>query len=268
MDEVGCQLTVKDVADLLQARYAIITGGRTPDGYPIITFPDTGTFYSLSDEDYHRLILYLTSVPALQDADLGFVLIVDRRNDKWSAVKTVLLKISGYFPGLIQVVFVLRPLGFFQKAISEVSNKFFREEFKFKLVICSSVEEIHEYIDGSQLTVDLGGSIPYNHEEWIQQRVAVEKFTSNLQQISSSLREMTRRLQETEFPNDVQSTLSLLEDQGGEYQNLKDDIRSAAMHGETLLSCIRRPFVDTVASEKCPDSLINVTAVQRFSCDQ
>ncbi|KFM65214.1 hypothetical protein X975_10291, partial [Stegodyphus mimosarum] len=46
---------------------------------------------------------------------------------------------------------------------------------------------------------------------------------------------MTRRLQETEFPNDVQSTLSLLEDQGGEYQNLKEDIRNAAMHGETLL---------------------------------
>lgn len=33
----------------------------------------------------------------LQDADLGFVIIIDRRNDKWSSVKTVLLKISVLF---------------------------------------------------------------------------------------------------------------------------------------------------------------------------
>lgn len=30
----------------------------------------------------------------LQEADLGFHLIIDRRNDKWNSVKTVLLKIS------------------------------------------------------------------------------------------------------------------------------------------------------------------------------
>ncbi|XP_071036911.1 guanine nucleotide exchange factor DBS isoform X2 [Parasteatoda tepidariorum] len=264
MEDAGCQLNVKDVAHLLRARHTIITGGRTTEGYPIIIFPDTGAFWSLSDEDYHKLILYLTNVPTLQDADLGFVLIIDRRNDKWSSVKTVLLKISGYFPGLIQVVFVLRPLGFLQKAISEVSNKFFREEFKFRLVICSNIDHLHQYIEVSQLTVDLGGTISYNHEEWIQQRVAVENFTTNLQDISASLRELTQRLQETEFPNDVQSTLSLLEDQGGEYQSLKEDIRCAAMHGETLLNCIRKPNLQNVIAVKCSDRFINAAAVQRL----
>jgi hypothetical protein len=33
------------------------------------------------------------------------------------------------------------------------------------------VEELHEYIDASQLTSDLSGTLPYNHDEWIQQRV-------------------------------------------------------------------------------------------------
>ncbi|GBM14051.1 hypothetical protein AVEN_49567-1, partial [Araneus ventricosus] len=92
---------------------------------------------------------------------------------------------------------------------------------------------------------------------------AVENFTSNLQEISSSLREMTRRLQETEFPNDVQSTLSLLENQGGEYQNLKEDLRNAAKHGETLLSCIRRPTTHSLHHVKCSDRFINAAAVQR-----
>lgn len=42
---------------------------------------------------------------------------------------------QGFFPGLIHVAYVLRPAGFFQKAISEVSNKLFKDEFKFKVII-------------------------------------------------------------------------------------------------------------------------------------
>lgn len=31
---------------------------------------------------------------SMQEADLGFALVIDRRNDKWSSVKITLLKIS------------------------------------------------------------------------------------------------------------------------------------------------------------------------------
>lgn len=65
----------------------------------------------------------LLSFCSLQEADLGFHLIVDRRKDRWTSVKSVLLKISVYFPGVVHVVYVVRPAGFFQKAISEVRVK-------------------------------------------------------------------------------------------------------------------------------------------------
>lgn len=107
----------------------------------------------------------------LQEADLGFHLIIDRRKDRWNSVKTVLLKISVFFPGLIHVVYVLRPASFLQKALSEVSNKLFKEQFKFRMIVLSSEEELQEHIDVSQLTADLGGNLPYCHHEWIQQRV-------------------------------------------------------------------------------------------------
>ena len=57
-------LCVGDVADLLHPQYAIITGGRSREGCPLITFPDHNNFQTLSDIDYQRLILYLTSVPS------------------------------------------------------------------------------------------------------------------------------------------------------------------------------------------------------------
>lgn len=57
-------LGVNDVADLLQQQYAIISGGKSKEGCPIITFPDNNNFQMLSDVEYQRLMLYLTSVPS------------------------------------------------------------------------------------------------------------------------------------------------------------------------------------------------------------
>lgn len=76
-----------------------------------------------------------------------------------------------FFPGIIHTVFVLRPASFLQKALSEVSNKLFKEEFRFRVVVCSNVEELYEHFDRTQLTPDLGGELQYSHSEWIQQRL-------------------------------------------------------------------------------------------------
>ncbi|XP_055702828.1 guanine nucleotide exchange factor DBS isoform X3 [Phlebotomus papatasi] len=232
-------LSVADVADLLHPQYAIITGGRSKDGCPLITFPDHNNFQSLADHDYQKLILYLTSVPSLQEADLGFHLIVDRRKDRWTSVKSVLLKISVYFPGVVHVVYVVRPAGFFQKAISEVSSKFFKDEFRFRLIVCSSLEELHDHISKTQLTSDLGGELTYSHHEWIQQRICLEKFSSLTHQVSCNLDSFIRSIHDTEFPNSVEATQKLLDEQGAEYEKLKDDILAAAKHGEGLLEDLK-----------------------------
>lgn len=56
-------LNIGDVADLLHPQYAIISGGRSREGCPIITFPDHNNFHMLSEHDYEKLISYLTAVP-------------------------------------------------------------------------------------------------------------------------------------------------------------------------------------------------------------
>ncbi|KAL5288825.1 MCF2L family protein [Megaselia abdita] len=232
-------LNIADVADLLHPQHAIITGGKSSDGCPLIIFPDNNNFQALDEMDYRKLIVYLYSVPSMQDADLGFHLIIDRRKDKWAAVKAVLLKISVFFPGIVHVVYVLRPSGFFQKAISEVSSKFFKEDFRFRLVVCSSVEELHEHIDKSQLALDMGGSLTYSHHEWIQQRISLEKFSTLTHQVSTELDIFIQVIHDTEFPNSVESTEKLIIEQGIEYDRLKEEILAAAKHGELLLENMR-----------------------------
>ncbi|XP_046672964.1 guanine nucleotide exchange factor DBS-like isoform X2 [Homalodisca vitripennis] len=260
------EVSVSDVADLLHQQYAIITGGKSQEGFPLISLPDQGNFANLSDADYQKLVLYLTSVPSMQEADMGFVLVVDRRNDKWSSVKTTLLKISSFFPGVLNVAYVVRPSGFFQKAISEVSNKLFKEEFKFKVVVCSCVEDLHQYVDKTELTTDLDGTMPYSHSHWIQQRIALEQFSCQTRAVSLSLDDFTRRLRESAVELGGGGTLevaqALLVAQGGEYTRLKEEILLAAKRGESLLGDIRQRLSQTPTKE--PSSLANITAVERL----
>ncbi|CAG9759980.1 unnamed protein product [Ceutorhynchus assimilis] len=256
-------LGLKDVVDLLQHHYAIISGGKSNDGCPIITFPDNNNFQMLSDVEYQRLMLYLTSVPTLQEADMGFHLVIDRRKDRWNSVKAVLLRISVFFPGLIHVVYVLRPASFLQKALSEVSNKLFKDEFKFRMIVLSTAEELHEYVNPHQLTYDLKGTLAYNHQDWINQRIELENFNSLTQQVSNALDDFTKSVDETELPNDVDSTQDLLIKQNESYSDLKKEILSAAKIGESLLSSIKaKNSPDT--DSPVPDMIGNVFAVERL----
>ncbi|XP_031336912.1 guanine nucleotide exchange factor DBS-like isoform X1 [Photinus pyralis] len=258
-------LNMGDIVDILRAEYAIITGGKSKEGCSLITFPDHSNFHMLTDIEYQQLMLYLTSVPSLQEADLGFHLIVDRRKDRWNSVKTVLLKISVYFPGLIHVVYVIRPTSFLQKALSEVSNKLFKEEFKFRVIILSTLDELHEHVDINQLTSDLGGLLLYSHEEWIQQRIALEQFSLITQRVSHALDEFTKKINETEFPNNVDSTQQLLNQQTSIYSELKEEILTAAKHGEQLLTSIRENSgKKSDTNFHYPDTIANVFAVERL----
>ncbi|KFM76529.1 Guanine nucleotide exchange factor DBS, partial [Stegodyphus mimosarum] len=66
------------------------------------------------------------------------------------------------------------------------------------------------------------------------------------------------------LPNDVPTTAALIEEHTKDYQLLKDDIQNAIRHGETLLSCIRRPSSEDASLDLCPDKLVNVAAVERL----
>lgn len=168
-----------------------------------------------------------------------------------------------YFPGLIHVVYIIKPTSFFHKTLSDVTNKLFKEEFKFQMIFLSSVEELHEYIDIRQLTVDLGGTLPYFNDEWIKQRVGVDKFSLLTHEISNKLDSFTKNINETELPNSVPSTQELLNKQLLVYSELKQEILSATKNGEALLYEIKDKSQETVAPFHNVD-MGNVFAVERL----
>uniref|UniRef100_A0A4W3HM04 MCF.2 cell line derived transforming sequence-like 2 n=1 Tax=Callorhinchus milii TaxID=7868 RepID=A0A4W3HM04_CALMI len=87
-------LLAVDIIEQLQKQFAILSGGRSKDGAPIITFPEYSTFPDLPDQDFLNVLTYLTSIPSLHSASIGFIIIIDRRRDKWSSVKASLTRIA------------------------------------------------------------------------------------------------------------------------------------------------------------------------------
>ncbi|MEQ2181882.1 hypothetical protein GOODEAATRI_016201, partial [Goodea atripinnis] len=83
-----------DISLDLRKQFAFLSGGRGDNGSPIIVFPEFPAFGEITDREFHNVLTYLTSVPSLSSTDVGFILVIDRRQDRWAAVKGTLLRIA------------------------------------------------------------------------------------------------------------------------------------------------------------------------------
>uniref|UniRef100_A0A8C9T259 MCF.2 cell line derived transforming sequence like n=1 Tax=Scleropages formosus TaxID=113540 RepID=A0A8C9T259_SCLFO len=203
---------------------------------------------------------------SLTAAGVGFILVIDRRMDKWASVKATLLRIASSFPGNLQLVLVLRPTTLFQRTLSDFLFKFNKDEFKMKVpvIMLSSVTELHSYIDRTQLTEELGGTQEYCHEKWISHRTAIEGFALMVKKTAQTLQSFGTELAETELPNDVQATTNLLGAHIEKKEKMKEDLRIALNQGNRLLESIREPLATDPDYTMNQDELENLGTVQRL----
>ncbi|KAM6146764.1 guanine nucleotide exchange factor DBS isoform 2-T2 [Phoenicopterus ruber ruber] len=259
-------LYAADIQDQLKKQFAYLSGGRGGDGCPVITFPDYPAFSEIPEKEFQNVLTYLTSIPSLRDAGIGFILVIDRRQDKWTSVKASILRIAASFPGNLQLVLVLRPTGFFHRALSDIAFKFNKDEFKMKvpIIMLGSVSELQGYIDKTQLTEDLGGTLDYCHNRWLSRRTAIEGFAQKVKQTAQILQSFGTELAETELPNDLQSTSSLLATHTEKKDKMKEDIRLAVEQGDDILGSITKPVTENPEYKLNQDQLDNQTTVERL----
>ncbi|CAJ1079683.1 guanine nucleotide exchange factor DBS isoform X4 [Xyrichtys novacula] len=259
-------LRAADITPDLKKQFAFLSGGRGDNGSPIIVFPEFPTFGEITDREFHNVLTYLTSVPSLSSTGVGFILVIDRRQDRWAAVKGTLLRIAGSFPGNLQLVLVLRPTTLLQRALSDILFKFNKDEFKMKVpvIMLSSVTELHTYIDPTQLTHELGGTQEYCHEKWISHRTAIEGFALMVKKTAQTLQSFGTELAETELPNEIQATTALLSAHKSKKDKMKEDLRVALDQGSRLLESINEPVVRDPDHNMNQDELENLATVQRL----
>ncbi|EPQ03502.1 Putative guanine nucleotide exchange factor MCF2L2 [Myotis brandtii] len=128
----------------------------------------------------------------------------------------------------------------------------------------NSVSDLQGYIDKSQLTEDLGGTLEYRHSQWISHRTAIENFALTLKTTAQMLQTFGARLAETELPRGVPSTAELLMSHTKQRDKLQDELKLLGNQGATLLSCIQQPATKSPTRKLSPNQLENVATMERL----
>uniref|UniRef100_A0A8C5SD89 MCF.2 cell line derived transforming sequence like n=1 Tax=Laticauda laticaudata TaxID=8630 RepID=A0A8C5SD89_LATLA len=259
-------LCAEDIEDELRKKFAYLSGGRGRDGCPVITFPEFSTFSEIPEKEFQSVLTYLTNIPSSQDAGIGFILVIDRRQDKWTSVRASIMRIATSFPGNLQLVLVLRPTGFFHRTLFDIAFRFHGDDYKIKLpiIMLSSLTELNNYIDTAQLTEDLGGSLDYCHNRWLTQRTAIESFARMVKQIAQTLQSFGNELAEEELPNDAQATSYLLATHTERRDKMKEGLKIALRQGDDILHGIQKPVLENPECKLNPDQTENQITVERL----
>ncbi|XP_048850160.1 triple functional domain protein isoform X5 [Brienomyrus brachyistius] len=224
-----------EVLPILKEKVAFLSGGRDRRGGPVLTFPSRSNHDRIRPEDLRRLVAYLAGIPSEDVCKHGFTVIVDMRGSKWDSIKPLLKVLHESFPSCIHVALIIKPDNFWQKQRTNFGSSKF--EFETTMV---SLEGLSKVVDPSQLTPDFEGSLDYNHEEWIEIRVAFEEFTSNASRMLGRLEELQETLSKKDFPQELEGARRMIEEHSSlKKKVIKAPIEELDAEGQRLLQCIQ-----------------------------
>nr|XP_005911938.2 PREDICTED: LOW QUALITY PROTEIN: triple functional domain protein [Bos mutus] len=229
------EMKAMDVLPILKEKVAYLSGGRDKRGGPILTFPARSNHDRIRQEDLRRLISYLACIPSEEVCKRGFTVIVDMRGSKWDSIKPLLKILQESFPCCIHVALIIKPDNFWQKQRTNFGSSKF--EFETNMV---SLEGLTKVVDPSQLTPEFDGCLEYNHEEWIEIRLAFEDYISNATHMLSRLEELQDILAKKELPQDLEGARNMIEEHSQlKKKVIKAPIEDLDLEGQKLLQRIQ-----------------------------
>uniref|UniRef100_A0A8C5R6Q9 CRAL-TRIO domain-containing protein n=1 Tax=Leptobrachium leishanense TaxID=445787 RepID=A0A8C5R6Q9_9ANUR len=119
---------------------------------------------------------YLLSIPSDKCKARGFTVIVDGRKSQWNIVKTVVLMLQNVVPAEVSLVCVVKPDEFWDKKVTHFCFWKEKDRLGFEVILVSG-NKLTRYIEPSQLTEEFGGTLTYDHMDWLNKRLVFEKFT-------------------------------------------------------------------------------------------
>ncbi|XP_050302710.1 titin-like isoform X2 [Anthonomus grandis grandis] len=147
-----------------------VEGGVDKLGRPLflVTVPQGSTILCIKSS-----IKYLFSIFSDETKAKGFTVILDARKGSWKLSRLLIKQtINSFEEGELKLLLVLRPDGFWDQ--QRIENCTVSQEDQ--KVIFVSRSRLGKFVDQSQLPVELGGGLIYNHDKWIENRQKVEEF--------------------------------------------------------------------------------------------
>ncbi|NP_878301.2 SEC14 domain and spectrin repeat-containing protein 1 isoform X1 [Danio rerio] len=166
--EASCILPV------LKKKLAFLSGGKDRRSGLILTIPLCTEQTSM--EELSTTLDYLLGIPSEKCKARGFTVIVDGRKSQWNIVKTVVLMLQNVIPAEVSLVCVVKPDEFWDKKVTHFCFWKEKDRLGFEVILVSA-NKLTRYIEPCQLTDEFGGSLLYDHLDWVNKRLVFEKFT-------------------------------------------------------------------------------------------
>ncbi|KAI3356096.1 hypothetical protein L3Q82_017358, partial [Scortum barcoo] len=145
---------------------------------------------------------------------------------QWNIVKTVVLMLQNVIPAEVSLVCVVKPDEFWDKKVTHFCFWKEKDRLGFEVILVSA-NKLTRYIEPCQLTDDFGGSLDYDHSDWLNKRLVFEKFT----------KESTSLLDELSIINDSDKSSSGEKDKSADCALLPSfDPETVLQTGHELLS--------------------------------
>lgn len=212
------------ILPILKKKLAFLSGGKDRRSGLILTIPLSSDQTSM--EELSATLDYLLSIPSEKCKARGFTVIVDGRKSQWNTVKTVVLMLQNVIPPEVSLVCVVKPDEFWDKKVTHFCFWKEKDRLGFEVILVSA-NKLTRYIEPCQLTDDFGGSLDYDHSDWLNKRLVFEKFT----------KESTSLLDELSIINDADKSSSVDKDKSADCALLPSfDPETVLQTGHELLS--------------------------------
>ncbi|XP_055319893.1 kalirin isoform X6 [Sitodiplosis mosellana] len=227
-------LRAADLLQLLQERFVLLTGGRDQRGAAILSFPATPRRDRAKPDDIRRLLTYLFTLPSESAKALRFTILIDMRgnSNNMSTVKAILKILQEHFCSVVHSVVIIKPDNFWQKQRASISS----HKYKFETNTIS-LEGLHKLIDVSQLTTEFDGTLTYDHNQWIEIRMALEEFLWPIGDMLDRIEDLQEDISRSDFAEDVNGAKHGIEHHNDMKKKiLKLPIEELDLQGQKLLT--------------------------------
>ncbi|XP_065518097.1 puratrophin-1 isoform X3 [Lathamus discolor] len=228
----------KDVnPEVLRSGVAYLPGTRDKSGRAVAIITTRNTVWlnpHCNATELVRLLLYLHSIPRPECQALGLTVLVDaRRCSPVPALFKAFSTLQEIEPNCIHGVLLL-----VERDLTFRMEKPPAGQFE----LLTSMKSLHKHIDSSQLPLELDGTFPYCHRDWLIFRMKLEHLLHGCQGACAFLQGAIHKVETGKLPERAEEAAVLLRNYRQLMKNVLEDARlvKLQLEGGALLARLRK----------------------------
>ncbi|XP_073974213.1 SEC14 domain and spectrin repeat-containing protein 1-B isoform X2 [Rhodnius prolixus] len=166
-----------------------VAGGRDRQARPIVIVYTPQHIHSFDKNRLEKSVHYILSIFSDDTRRKGITFVVAAQKSNWRLTRLCVRHLLHGLTDEPAQVIVVRPEAFWDKRVDNCTRSQQTSE-----PIYVPLSRLTKYIELSQVTSDLGGSLDYDHDNWIEDRVKAERFFRENTETQTELERVTKIL--------------------------------------------------------------------------